>query len=201
MMNNQIIRMRKDVWHFDMECIEEEDAYTQLMMNFIDLAKGDLPLENIGSNVDFDREEAAVTFHLDGQRYQWQVTFQDDWVDVDLFKILWIVFFIIVILEMYWRNKKARSSQIQENTREDTQAKEAHTEINIDDLPDLPVPFGYKCQWMVVRSTDSEEIANRLNLTDIRRANWKTGIKAAYQELIFISSPIKGYIHNWFIVA
>lgn len=56
--NMQFIRASHDVWNFDMECIEEEDAYTKLLKSFIDLAKGELPLENIDSNVDFDSEEA-----------------------------------------------------------------------------------------------------------------------------------------------
>lgn len=109
------------------------------------------------------------------------------------YNFLWIVFIIIVILEMYWRNKKARSSQMQGNAEKDTRAKEAHTEIDIDDQPDLPIPFGYKCQWIAVRSAETEAIANRLHLTDIRRANWKTGMKAAYRDLIFVSPPVNDW--------
>lgn len=86
--NMQFMRASNDVWNFDMECIEEEDAYTKLLQNLIDLAKGELPLENIDSNVDFDREEAIVLFQLDGKSYQWQISFEHDWVDIDLFKKL-----------------------------------------------------------------------------------------------------------------
>jgi hypothetical protein len=86
--NRQVIRMCDDVWNFDMECMEEEDAYTRLLRNFIDLAKGELPLEHIESNIDFDREEAVVSFHLDGNSYQWRLTFEYDWADIDLFKKL-----------------------------------------------------------------------------------------------------------------
>lgn len=109
------------------------------------------------------------------------------------YSFLSIVIIIILILVMYWRNNKARSSQTYRRVEKDTRVKEAHTEITLDDRPDLPVPFGYKCQWMAVRSTDSEAITKRLNLTDKRRANWKTGIRAAYQDLIFISPPMNGW--------
>lgn len=106
---------------------------------------------------------------------------------------LWIVFIIIVILEMYWRNKKARKSQMQDNPDKETRAKEAHTEINLDVQPDMPIPFGYKCQWMAVRSADTEGIVDKLCLSDIRKANWKTGMNAAYQELIFVSPPVNDW--------
>jgi len=86
--NMQVIRMSHDVWNFDMECIEEEDAYTLLLHHFIDLAKGELPLENIVSNVNFEREEALVSFHLGGNVYQWQLSFENDWADINLFKKL-----------------------------------------------------------------------------------------------------------------
>jgi len=86
--NMQVIRMSHDVWNFDMECIEEEDAYTLLLHHFIDLAKGELPLENIVSNVNFEREEALVSFHLGGNVYQWQLSFENDWADINLFKNL-----------------------------------------------------------------------------------------------------------------
>lgn len=86
--NMQVIRMSNDVWNFDMECIEEEDAYMQLLNHFIDLAKGELPVEDIKSYVNFDREEAFVSFHLDGNVYQWQLLFENDWTDINLFKKL-----------------------------------------------------------------------------------------------------------------
>jgi len=109
------------------------------------------------------------------------------------YSFLSIVIIIILILVMYWRNNNARSSQPHRSDEKDTGVKKAHTEITLDDRPDLPVPFGYKCQWMAVRSTDSEEITKRLNLTNIRKANWKTGIRAAYQDWIFISPPMNGW--------
>ncbi|TXK80680.1 hypothetical protein [Paenibacillus sp. N3.4] len=45
--NDNEIRMSNDVWNFDTECIDEENIYTKLLKDFINLAKGELPLENI----------------------------------------------------------------------------------------------------------------------------------------------------------
>ncbi|GMX65508.1 hypothetical protein Elgi_47790 [Paenibacillus elgii] len=86
--NENEIRMSYDVWSFDAECIEDENIYTILLRHFVNLAKGELPLENIESNVDFDEQEVVISFDLDGHHYNWILEMNDDWASIDLFKKL-----------------------------------------------------------------------------------------------------------------
>ncbi|NEN87380.1 hypothetical protein [Paenibacillus elgii] len=86
--NENEIRMSYDVWCFDAECIEDENIYTMLLRHFVNLAKGEFPLENIESNLDFDEQEAEISFDLDGRHYNWILEMNDDWVNIDLFKKL-----------------------------------------------------------------------------------------------------------------
>src|SRR5215469_6139884 len=41
------INISDNIWHFDTECIEDHNAYVAIAQRFVDLAGGDLPLENI----------------------------------------------------------------------------------------------------------------------------------------------------------
>ncbi len=62
------------------------------------------------------------------------------------------------------------------------------------DNPDKPVSFGYKSVWITVQGTDPKEVANFLKLKNQQRSNWKSGIKKAYEDEVFVSPPIDGYI-------
>lgn len=63
--------------------------------------------------------------------------------------------------------------------------------------PDLPLPFGYKCTWLTVRSEDALEVANQLGLEGQFFASWWEGIEAAYDFTsgwVFVTPPIKGWV-------
>ena len=59
---------------------------------------------------------------------------------------------------------------------------------------DAPVPFGYKCAWYVVQSESIDSVAKAFGLKRTIQANWKTGIDAAYEGLVFVSPPIEGWV-------
>lgn len=65
--------------------------------------------------------------------------------------------------------------------------------LEISDIPDYPKPFGYKCQWIVVKTKDTGAIVKHLNLVNIQSANWSTGIAGAYEGLFFVSPPLNGW--------
>lgn len=65
--------------------------------------------------------------------------------------------------------------------------------IDFDETPDTPVQFGYKTQWFVVKTENTDEIAKELNLTEIQASNWSTGIEGAYEGYYFITPPVKGW--------
>ncbi|KIL38772.1 hypothetical protein SD70_24075 [Gordoniibacillus kamchatkensis] len=86
--DGDVLRLSPEVWSFDTECIFDEDAYTRLLRNMVELSKGKFALRGIESKVDFEREEAFVSFVHEGEAHRWTVAFEDDWVDFDLLRKL-----------------------------------------------------------------------------------------------------------------
>lgn len=60
--------------------------------------------------------------------------------------------------------------------------------------PDLPVSFGYKCAWYAVASTDTDAVVNAIQLREEHRCSWTQGIEQAYDESVFVSPPVKGWV-------
>jgi hypothetical protein len=60
-------------------------------------------------------------------------------------------------------------------------------------VPDAPQSFAYKCQWLAVKTEDTEAVVKALKLVDIQVANWATGIEGAYAGYYFVSPPVEGW--------
>jgi hypothetical protein len=43
-----------DIWHFDVECIEDHNDYVRIAQRFVDLAGSHLSLEDINDYVDVE---------------------------------------------------------------------------------------------------------------------------------------------------
>jgi hypothetical protein len=65
--------------------------------------------------------------------------------------------------------------------------------VTVDANPDTPVPFGYKCVWFAVKTTNSVEVLETVGFKSAIRCNWMSGIKAAYHEQVFVSPPVQGW--------
>ena len=63
----------------------------------------------------------------------------------------------------------------------------------IDSIPDTPIPFGYKCAWIAVKTDSGGNLLPVLQLSNIRQANWQTGIEAAYDGFVFVAPLIRGW--------
>jgi hypothetical protein len=50
--------------------------------------------------------------------------------------------------------------------------------------------FGYKIRWFLIKTIDTEKVAQEFSLQNIRSSDWATGIDKAYQNSVFISSPV-----------
>ncbi len=59
---------------------------------------------------------------------------------------------------------------------------------------DQPISFGHKCTWFAIKSVHTEELINTLKLSNVRPCNWQTGIERAYENSVFITPPINGWI-------
>ena len=60
--------------------------------------------------------------------------------------------------------------------------------------PDLPVPFGYKCNWLCVKASSPLEVIEKLELKNPEPSNWDKGIEMAYNGYRFVSPVLDGYV-------
>lgn len=85
---NKESRLSYDVWNFDTECVEDEKIYLSIVDKFTQLSKGEFVLNHVESNVDFDNEEAWISFEFNGSQYNWDLVFDYDWIDHEFLKKL-----------------------------------------------------------------------------------------------------------------
>lgn len=72
-------------WHFDTEAISDHGDYKNILENIKRISSGELNFQKISDSVDIEKEKAAVSFELNGDKYTWDLKVEDDWVDVALF--------------------------------------------------------------------------------------------------------------------
>ena len=71
--------------------------------------------------------------------------------------------------------------------------EQAPLEPSESTVPDSPRGFGYKCNWFAVKTTETDELAEILGLTEMAPGNWEHGIHHAYRDKVFISPPVDGW--------
>jgi len=67
------------------------------------------------------------------------------------------------------------------------------------EVPDQPVPFGYKMSWLALQTEDAGKVVEVLGLGDAEPCNWQSGIGAVYdselgEARVFVTPPVKGWI-------
>lgn len=87
----------------------------------------------------------------------------------------------------------ASSSQTESQAANPTAMPDIHTQ------PDRPLSFGFKTNWLAVKSNSSEAVLEKLPLQNIRPANWQSSFQimeaADYQsslQPVFVSPCIRG---------
>ena len=74
-----------NVWHFDSECIDDEQGYALIAKRLSVMAGGSLPLTDVDSDLDFDEGEAWLEFRCGGEEVHLDFAVDDDWVDTSVF--------------------------------------------------------------------------------------------------------------------
>lgn len=59
--------------------------------------------------------------------------------------------------------------------------------------PDQPINFGFKNQWLAIKSKDNEKIIKALRLQKVRACNWKEGVHFGYTKGVFVTPEINGW--------
>jgi hypothetical protein len=60
--------------------------------------------------------------------------------------------------------------------------------------PDSPVPFGYKCAWLAIKTEDPQAVVEALGIQNVRKTGWHNGVAAAYNGAVFVTPAIKGWV-------
>lgn len=104
----------------------------------------------------------------------------NDWIVPSIGFILAVAFVVIILRER-------RSARL-------CGAADTTDRMEVDEIPDVPVAFGYKTNWLAVQTSQSEAVLDVLGLVAVRRANWETGLDAAYKGCVFVSPPFEGWV-------
>ena len=83
--DGSVLRMSDDVLSFDIECVDEPDIYTKMVRRFVQLSRGEVRIDELESDVDFEAGKAWLSFTHEGERHELDVKFEDDWFDVSVF--------------------------------------------------------------------------------------------------------------------
>ncbi len=98
-------------------------------------------------------------------------------------KILLLSGIFIVIVTSVWIARKKESQDFAKNSL-----------VVSDTIEDKPISFGYKCMWFAIKTTEQEKVAQLLGLKKTTRSNWKNGLESAYNNAVFITPPVDGWI-------
>ncbi|MCP4438736.1 MAG: hypothetical protein GY810_07300 [Aureispira sp.] len=107
-----------------------------------------------------------------------------------LFPLVLIIALGVVVLFIIFRTSAGVNSDILDNVQE-------HVFPPTNDLPDRPIPFGYKRSWMAISSTHSKKILKDLGIKHFISSNWASGLQYTRHGSYFFISPPLG---NWTLV-
>ncbi len=74
-----------DIWHFDVEAIEDHGSYARIVENCCRLTAGDLKFEGLRDYVDVEEEIAWVELSTNGRNERVDLKVDNDWVDSKIF--------------------------------------------------------------------------------------------------------------------
>ena len=80
-----MIRPADDVWHFDVEAIEDHGSYVQIVENCCRLTGGDLTFDDVRDFVDVEQQIAWVEVSAKGRTERVDLKVDNDWVDPKIF--------------------------------------------------------------------------------------------------------------------
>jgi hypothetical protein len=67
---------------------------------------------------------------------------------------------------------------------------------SFDQTPDKPQPFGFKVNWLALKTSDPLAVVDALDLKETTPANWESGLAVVYEydPWIFVSPPVGGLV-------
>ena len=75
------IPLSDDIYCFDTECVESDNAYEVCLKRLSVISKGMLDMANISSKINHEACAANVSFAYRNKVYDWEPVYDDDWFD------------------------------------------------------------------------------------------------------------------------
>ncbi|MBO8170903.1 MAG: hypothetical protein H0Z33_03320 [Bacillaceae bacterium] len=103
------------------------------------------------------------------------------------FLLLLILIAVIILLVWQWnqspfgRRTDQTATGYQDPDHQDTHQQTFDIQESNQVEPETPHPFGYKCSWLAIKTSDPKQVIQKLNLGNVREANWSQGLEAAYE--------------------
>lgn len=101
--------------------------------------------------------------------------------------IHYTILVVVSVILFVINNRKNRQPTSQSNK---LVRNPALISVPVDATPDGPAPFGYKCIWFAIKSTNIDEVVKEIGLKSPVRCNWKSGIAAAYNGGVFVGPAV-----------
>ncbi|MBU1497642.1 hypothetical protein KKF34_12280 [Myxococcota bacterium] len=108
--------------------------------------------------------------------------------------------FIIVVLLLaagvfiFYKGGTTRGQYVVKSGQDINAEPDMPSEQDINIEPDMPVEFGYKCQWLAIKTDSADEVINKIKLKDVQVSSWKSGILHAYEDMVFVTPPVNGWV-------
>lgn len=67
------------------EIVSMPGVYKQILKDIQRISNGELDFQDIKDKLDFKNKKASVEFSVNNDHYHWDLKFNDDWLDLDLF--------------------------------------------------------------------------------------------------------------------
>lgn len=68
-----------------LESAEMSGVYSEILKDLKRISNGELNFNNIQDEIDFENQKANVSFSINGDYYNWDLRFNTDWLDLNLF--------------------------------------------------------------------------------------------------------------------
>ena len=122
-----------DIWHFDVECIEDHGDYARIVRRLAELARRDLRISDIHDHVDVDADKAHIAFVLNGTKHEWDLKVNNDWVD-EGFISKFVAAAALHSPKRYFAMEDGQAMLVVYKTKEEVSALEHLTILKFDEL-------------------------------------------------------------------
>ncbi len=100
---------------------------------------------------------------------------------------------MVAVLGMYI-SRQMGQKQTRDTPLDSEWAMQRQQALKQQKMPYGPVKFGLKIRWIAIKATYRERVATTIGLEELKMVNWHYGVQEAYENHVFITPPVKGWV-------